>query len=86
MLTGVAEVSGLIWASWHYPITAVVYADAGLPAWFWLLTFAVVAAVFLAQAWWADGGVGPTSRHKVAQFRPRACDFASAREECRACG
>ena len=29
--TGVALVSGLIWASWHYPITAVVYRDAGLP-------------------------------------------------------
>ena len=26
---GVALVSGLIWASWHYPITAVVYRDAG---------------------------------------------------------
>ena len=29
--TGVALVSGLIWAAWHYPITAVVYRDAGLP-------------------------------------------------------
>jgi uncharacterized protein len=36
--TGVALVSGLMWASWHYPITAVVYRDAGLPPWFWLLT------------------------------------------------
>jgi uncharacterized protein len=32
--TGVALVSGLIWASWHYPITAVVYRDADLPPWF----------------------------------------------------
>jgi uncharacterized protein len=29
--SGVALVSGLIWASWHYPITAIVYRDAGLP-------------------------------------------------------
>ena len=29
--TGVALVSGLIWASWHYLITAVVYRNAGLP-------------------------------------------------------
>ena len=32
--TGVALVSGLNWASWHYPITAVVYRDGGLPSWF----------------------------------------------------
>jgi membrane protease YdiL (CAAX protease family) len=50
--TGVALVSGLIWAAWHYPITAVVYRDAGLPPWFWLLTFAFVAvAISFAQAW-----------------------------------
>ena len=50
--TGVALVSGLIWASWHYPITAVVYRDAGLPPWFWLLTFTFVAiAISFAQAW-----------------------------------
>jgi len=50
--TGVAVVSGLIWASWHYPITAVVYRDAGLPPWFWLLTFTFVAvAISFAQAW-----------------------------------
>jgi len=45
-------VSGLIWAAWHYPITAVVYRDVGLPAWFWLLTFTVAAvAISFAQAW-----------------------------------
>jgi CAAX protease family protein len=50
--TGVALASGLIWASWHYPITAVVYRDAGLPPWFWLLTFTFVAvAISFAQAW-----------------------------------
>ena len=50
--TGVALASGLIWASWHYPITAVVYGDVGLPAWFWLLTFTFVAvAISFAQAW-----------------------------------
>jgi uncharacterized protein len=50
--TGVAVVSGLIWAAWHYPITAVVYRDAGLPPWFWLLTFTFVAvAISFAQAW-----------------------------------
>jgi hypothetical protein len=48
----VALLSGLIWAAWHYPITAVVYRDAGLPPWFWLLTFTFVAvAISLAQAW-----------------------------------
>ena len=41
MFTGVALVSGLIWAAWHYPITAVVYRDAGLPPWFWLKTDSV---------------------------------------------
>ena len=50
--TGVALVSGLIWASWQYPITAVVYRDAGLPSWFWLLTFTFVAvAISFAQAY-----------------------------------
>ena len=50
--TGVALVSGLIWASWHYPITAVVYRDAGLHSWFWLLTFTLVAvAISFAQAY-----------------------------------
>lgn len=50
--TGVAVVSGLIWASWHYPITAVVYRDADLPPWFWLLTFTFVAvAISFVQAW-----------------------------------
>jgi uncharacterized protein len=50
--TGVALVSGAIWAAWHYPITAVVYRDAGLPAWFWLSSFTVSAiAVSFAQAW-----------------------------------
>jgi uncharacterized protein len=50
--TAVALVSGLIWASWHYAITPIVYRDAGLPAWFWLLTFTFVAvAISLAQAW-----------------------------------
>ena len=29
--TGVALVSGFIWAAWHYPITSVVYRDVGLP-------------------------------------------------------
>ena len=29
--TGVALVSGVIWASWHYPITSVVYRDADVP-------------------------------------------------------
>jgi membrane protease YdiL (CAAX protease family) len=49
---GVALVSGIVWASWHYPITAVVYADADLPAWCWLLTFTFVAiAISFAQAW-----------------------------------
>jgi len=48
----VALLSGLIWAAWHYPITAVVYRDAGLPPWFWLLTFTFVAvAIGFAQAW-----------------------------------
>jgi membrane protease YdiL (CAAX protease family) len=32
--TGVALVSGLIWASWHYAITPVVYRSIGVPAWF----------------------------------------------------
>src|SRR5262245_16597869 len=50
--TGVALVSGLIWASWHYPITAVVYRDVGVPPWFWLLTFTFVAvAITVALAW-----------------------------------
>jgi hypothetical protein len=50
--TGVALLSGIIWASWHDSITAVVYPDAGLPAWFWLLTFTFVAiAISFAQAW-----------------------------------
>jgi membrane protease YdiL (CAAX protease family) len=50
--TGVALVSGLIWAAWHYPITGVVYRGAGLPSWFWLLTFTFVAvAINFAQAW-----------------------------------
>lgn len=50
--TGVALVSGLIWAAWHYPITSVVYRDADLPPWFWLLTFTFVAvAISFAQAW-----------------------------------
>ena len=31
--TGVALVSGLIWVSWHYPITAVVYRNAGHNLW-----------------------------------------------------
>jgi membrane protease YdiL (CAAX protease family) len=50
-LTAVALVSGLIWAAWRYPITAVVYRDACLPPWFWLLTFTFVAvAISLVQA------------------------------------
>jgi membrane protease YdiL (CAAX protease family) len=50
--TGVALVSGLIWASWHYSITPIVYRDADLPAWFWLLTFTFVAvAISFAQTW-----------------------------------
>jgi membrane protease YdiL (CAAX protease family) len=50
--TGVALLSGFIWASWHYPITAVVYRDAGLPPSFWLPTFTFVAvAISFAQAW-----------------------------------
>ena len=50
--TGVALLSGMIWASWHYPITSVVYRDAGLPAWFWLLSFTFSAvAVSFALAW-----------------------------------
>ena len=50
--TGVALVSGLIWASWHYAITPIVYRDADLPAWFWLLSFTFVAvAISFAQAW-----------------------------------
>jgi membrane protease YdiL (CAAX protease family) len=50
--TGVALASGLIWASWHYPITSVVYRDAGVPASFWLPTFTFVAvAISFAQAW-----------------------------------
>ena len=40
------------WASWHYPIAGVVYRDADLPAWFWLLTFTFVAvAISVVQAW-----------------------------------
>ncbi|MET0756565.1 MAG: CPBP family intramembrane glutamic endopeptidase [Mycobacterium sp.] len=50
--TGVALLSGMIWASWHYPITSVVYRDVGLPAWFWLLSFTFSAvAVSFALAW-----------------------------------
>lgn len=50
--TGVALTSGVIWALWHYPITAVVYRDVGLPAWFWLPTFTFAAvAVSFALAW-----------------------------------
>jgi membrane protease YdiL (CAAX protease family) len=50
--TGVALVSGMIWASWHYPITAVVYRDADVPAWFWLPTFTLSAvAVSFVLAW-----------------------------------
>lgn len=50
--TGVALVSGLIWAAWHYPITPAVYRDVGLPVWFWLLTFTFAAvAISFAQAW-----------------------------------
>ena len=36
-------------------ITAVVYADADLPSWFWLLTFTFVAAV-VAVVFWAKRG------------------------------
>jgi hypothetical protein len=32
---------------WHYPITAVVYRDAGLPPWFWLKTDSVSPPIFL---------------------------------------
>jgi CAAX protease family protein len=50
--TRVALVSGLIWASWHYAITPIVYRDADLPVWFSLLTFTFVAvAISFAQAW-----------------------------------
>jgi membrane protease YdiL (CAAX protease family) len=50
--TGVALVSGLIWASWHYAITPVVYRSIGVPAWFWLPTFTFAAvAISFAQAW-----------------------------------
>ena len=50
--TGVALVSGLIWAFWHYPITPVVYRSVGVPAWFWLPTFTFAAvAISFAQAW-----------------------------------
>jgi hypothetical protein len=28
-------ISGLIWESWHYPITAIVYRDAGLMRGVW---------------------------------------------------
>jgi membrane protease YdiL (CAAX protease family) len=50
--TGVALVSGMIWASWHYPITSVVYRDADVPAWFWIPTFTVSAiAVSFVLAW-----------------------------------
>ena len=50
--TGVALLSGFIWAEWHYPITAVVYRDANLPPAFWLATFTFVAiAISFAQAW-----------------------------------
>jgi membrane protease YdiL (CAAX protease family) len=50
--TGVALLSGFIWAAWHYPITAVVYRDADLPPAFWLVTFTFVAiAISFAQAW-----------------------------------
>ena len=50
--TGVALLSGFIWAAWHYPITAVVYRDANLPPAFWLATFTFVAiAISFAQAW-----------------------------------
>lgn len=48
----VALISGLIWASWHYAITGVVYKDAALPSWFWLGTFTVVAvAISFVMAW-----------------------------------
>ena len=50
--TGVALVSGLIWASWHYAITPVVYRSVGVPAWFWLPTFTFAAvAISFAQTW-----------------------------------
>ena len=42
--TGVALVSGLIWASWHYPITAVVYFAQ---AWLRLKTDSVWPPIFL---------------------------------------
>ncbi|MCW2689788.1 MAG: Abortive infection protein, partial [Mycobacterium sp.] len=63
---GVALLSGIIWASWHYPITAVVYRRVGLPAWFWLPTFTFVAvAISFAQAWLRPAttyGCSPFSR------------------------
>jgi membrane protease YdiL (CAAX protease family) len=41
---GVAIVSGVIWAAWHYAIVGVVYPSVDLPVWYWVLMFSVAAA------------------------------------------
>ena len=47
-----ACLSGIFWASWHYPITSVVYRDADVPAWFWIPTFTLSAiAISFVLAW-----------------------------------
>jgi len=49
---GVAIVSGVIWAAWHYAIVGVVYPDVELPLWYWMLMFSVAAAGVGTLAAW----------------------------------
>jgi membrane protease YdiL (CAAX protease family) len=49
---GVALISGVIWAAWHYAIVGVVYPDVDLPLWYWVLMFSVAAAGVGTLAAW----------------------------------
>jgi len=51
--TPVAVLSGLVWATWHYPVFALLFPPGnGVPMWFSLPTFTSAAvAVSFAQAW-----------------------------------
>jgi membrane protease YdiL (CAAX protease family) len=78
--TGVALPSGFIWASWHYPITAIVYRDAGLPPSFWLPTFTFVAVAISLRR--RGCGCGPTVCGRRSSYTPattRGCNRSTSR-------
>jgi uncharacterized protein len=78
--TGVALVSGLIWAAWHYPSTSIVYRDVGLPAWFWLLTFTFVAIAISLR--WHGCGCARTAIGRQSSCTPATtcgCSRSSSR-------